>query len=270
MADLPTNWVDNVGMVEDAAWLNLVGTNVNANTHARTLYGTFAARPAASADNNGALYFCADTDSVYRSNGSAWAKIRINGQFSANLVDPPSSGLSTVGTGTFSSDKGDRLLSQPSTSGDSFSVEYKALSPTSNYTARAYIDFTLNPKENAQRAGLALRESSSGKLISWGLTNVSGQAYRAVKFNSPTSWSADYYTLALSDNLGGFPNWLQIRDDGTNRYFEYSLNGLDWVTAFSVGRTDFMTPDQIGWGASWNGGSKPYPDKIRCRSLSVS
>lgn len=29
---LPTNWVDNVGMVENAAFLNNVGTQVNANT----------------------------------------------------------------------------------------------------------------------------------------------------------------------------------------------------------------------------------------------
>lgn len=36
MADpLPTNWQDNVGMVEDAAFLNAVGEAVNANTAAR-------------------------------------------------------------------------------------------------------------------------------------------------------------------------------------------------------------------------------------------
>ena len=39
MADLPTNWVDNSGMVEDAAFVNLVGTNVNANSHAERDYG---------------------------------------------------------------------------------------------------------------------------------------------------------------------------------------------------------------------------------------
>lgn len=34
MTNLPVNWVDDIGMIEDAAFLNLVGTNVNANTAA--------------------------------------------------------------------------------------------------------------------------------------------------------------------------------------------------------------------------------------------
>ncbi|WP_264076173.1 hypothetical protein [Mycobacterium gordonae] len=49
---------------------------------------------------------------------------------------------------------------------------------------------------------------------------------------------------------GVMPNWLQIRDDGTNRYFDLSVNGVDWVTAFSEGRTAFITPDQFCFGAT--------------------
>jgi hypothetical protein len=41
---------------------------------------------------------------------------------------------------------------------------------------------------------------------------------------------------------------MRIRDDNTNRYYEYSYNGVDWVALYSATRTDFLIPDQIGWG----------------------
>lgn len=45
------------------------------DAQASNLYGTYAARPAASAVKTGALYFASDTLECYRSTGSAWALV---------------------------------------------------------------------------------------------------------------------------------------------------------------------------------------------------
>ena len=68
--------------------------------------------------------------------------------------------------------------------------------------------------------------------------------------------------------MGGMPNWLRIRDDGTNRYFDYSYNGVDWTPFSSSGRTDFLgtAPNQIGIKARNNGSGQPLT--VRIRSLS--
>lgn len=40
--------------------------------------------------------------------------------------------------------------------------------------------------------------------------------------------------------------WLRLRDDGTNRYFDVSADGNAWYTMYTVSRTDYLTPTQVG------------------------
>ena len=40
--------------------------------------------------------------------------------------------------------------------------------------------------------------------------------------------------------------WFQIADDNTNRICSISQDGQNFDTFHSVGRTDFLTADQIG------------------------
>jgi hypothetical protein len=113
--------------------------------------------------------------------------------------------------------------------------------------------------------GIALRNSSSGSLITffWGFDSGSGGWVLSLwKWTNVTTLSASYAQPVLNVP----PRALRFRDNGTNRFAEYTHNGIDWVTYFSVGRTDFITPDQIGWGGNNNSGKTAY---VRLRSLSV-
>ena len=65
------------------------------------------------------------------------------------------------------------------------------------------------------------------------------------------------------------PQWFRIRDDNTNRYYETSLNGLDWATLSSEARTTFLTADQIGWGMDFAVSSPTRTTTLRLRSFSV-
>lgn len=46
------------------------------------------------------------------------------------------------------------------------------------------------------------------------------------------------------------------RDDGTNRICSLSNNGRNWWVFHSVGRTDFLTADHVGFYVSDNGSSR--------------
>ncbi len=245
---LATNWVDNIGMFVNAAYLNQVGTEVNANTSAQTLAGTFASRPAAATSNSGAVYFCTDTDAIYKSNGSAWTKIRVAGA-GGTLADPTALTSFNLGTATLTSDKGDRLLTIPSVAGDNLRGEYQTLSPTSGYTAAAYIDLINAPSTLSTYTGLLLG-NSSGSYITFGLSYGAALGSFGIsifKWTSATAASAAYQSLMGTTLLPALPRWFRIRDDGTNRIFEYSRDNIGWNTLFSVGRTDFLTPDRVGW-----------------------
>lgn len=269
MADQPTNWVDNIGMVENAAYLNGLGAAVNANTHARVLWGARSAMPAASAANQGGTYRCTDCAAEYYSDGSTWTKVRLNGEYSPGMADPPTSGLTSYGSGGTITTAGDARLFSSNGTNNNLCGEYKALSPTSNYTVRGYIEtaILLGNAVPGVRLGLALFDSG-GKAITWGMSNAPALLMdHWASSVSPT----DVYTQGLTSNsVVAMPNWFQIRDDGTNLNFEYSHNGNDWIWATSEGRTSYLTAAYVGWGVYWNLSTSVRTLKVRLRSLNVS
>lgn len=270
MADIRTDWADNIGMVEDAAYLNAVGAALNANTHARVLWGARSAMPAASAANQGGTYRCTDCAAEYYSDGATWTKVRLNGAYSPGMADPPTSGLTSYGSGGTFSTAGDARLFSTTGNGGVFSGEYKALSPTSNYTVRGYLEtaVVLAQAVPGIRLGIGIFDGT-GKAISWGMSNSPAMLVaRWSASNNPT----DAYSQGLtSSSVISMPNWFQIRDDGTNLNFEYSHNGNDWIWAYSETRTSFLTAAYVGWGVYWNvtaGSARTL--KARLRSLSTS
>ncbi|ARK50031.1 hypothetical protein [Burkholderia pseudomallei] len=100
------------------------------------------------------------------------------------------------------------------------------------------------------KCGLLWRNSSSGLLQVAGLLYQSGFQYGIGNFNSPTSWNGfqgSQYAMTF------WPDWHRIRDDGTNRFYDVSPDGVTWVNMYSFSRTTFLTPDQVGFFADPNG-----------------
>lgn len=217
----------------------------------------------------GRMYVSNDVGLIQRDNGTSWE--RIWGGPLGWMTAPPSSSWSnpfTMGSATIAADKDARLLTIPSVAGDNWRVETRTLSPTSNYIARVYIEVTAL-SGNYLNSGIILRDSVGGKFVKLGInydSTVGGFCLTCAKWNSGTSFSANYVGKSLAD-LGGLPQWLQFRDDGSNRYAEYSFNGVDWNTLHTIGRTDFIgtAPNQFAWGASNSGGNTAY---VRLRSIS--
>jgi hypothetical protein len=94
--------------------------------------------------------------------------------------------------------------------------------------------------------GLVLRQSSDGKIINFGLNGY--LAFLSSLWDSVTDTSANAVYLDNSYYLAHFGLlFLRIRDDNTNRYFDYSSDGINFNEIFSNGRTVGLTANQIGF-----------------------
>lgn len=122
--------------------------------------------------------------------------------------------------------------------------------PATPYTiTAAFLDANLG--KNYASCGLIFRESGSGKLNTMAHTVFNAgdsAALEIVKFTNPTLYSSPHYVTALPLTPVGLV-WYRIADNGTNRIFSVSPDGVNWIQVFSVTRTDFLTADQVGFYA---------------------
>lgn len=102
---------------------------------------------------------------------------------------------------------------------------------------------------------LGWRDSIGGKLAVIRCRRAATPTINSSKYTSETAFSADYANHAVSWVTGQPLVWLQIEDDGTNRKVRYSNDGINFITLHSVGRSDFLTGDQIVFGLDSSGGA---------------
>lgn len=135
--------------------------------------------------------------------------------------------------------------------------------PSTPYTITAFLLPNIINKP-FHSYGLLFRESGTGELHVFDIVaaqSASGAqnqylVLRSGKFNSPTSFNASYQEVVMPQWL----NWLQISDDGVNRICRISPNGRHWSVIHSIGRTDFLTADQVGFYAGAENSVTPNLD----------
>lgn len=224
---------------------------INTNTHTRPQSGLFASLP--TAGNAGLLYFATDAGIILRDNGTSWDIADGSGQ--PAFTSPPTSGWSTttLGAASVAASLGGRLFTMPASDATP-RIEYRTLSPASNYTWTTCIDQNMDAAAGTSYIGMFVRNSTSANATFFGSSITNAALFLHVDTCSTSNIQAGNTTnRAASILLGGIPKWTRIRDDSTNRYYEYSYNGINWTTFYSEGRTTYITPDQIGWGGANNG-----------------
>lgn len=198
----------------------------------------YGSRPSAS--NAGDLFLPSDGYNVQRDTGAAW--VPWGPLFS--FTEPPAvSGFAWVnqGAATGADSKGAIVMTAPASASDNLRI-LKKTAPATPYTITVAMLPTL-AGANYCKAGLCWRESSSGKVIDFGVGYSTVFQLSATKWTNATTYSADYASLGMLP-LGVI--FLRISDDGTNRKCSFSTDGQNFVQVHSVGRTDFMTADEIG------------------------
>lgn len=208
-------------------------------------FGTYASRPAPSAA--GKIYYCTDIDKVYRDSGAAWQLV--SDGVGPIIGEPPTTGWSTntLGGSTVVADKGGYLFTS-SGAGASPTLRCQLRAFASGQTATFHIQPNL-PMLNNAAVFITVSDGTKFVIFYWQVNGSGVQAYACSKFNTATSWNSDY----LAAQGGSWAQlmsaqWMRVRDDGTNRNFELSVNGLDWTLFHQHSRTDFLTATQVGWG----------------------
>lgn len=176
----------------------------------------------------------------------------------ATLHDPNSTTFSWVnqGTAVLTTGTGFQVLSVPATANlDNWHLRTIA-SISAPYTitacfipdwwARTYLNFAI-----------VLYDSVSGKFVSLGMTGGTPPTVQAQKYNSTSAQNSAYGLTAGWAPLYA-PMWFRIQDDGTNRTFWISYDGEFFVQILSTTNTDFVTPNEFGFGISPNDNGSPH------------
>jgi hypothetical protein len=218
--------------------------------------GTLASRPAPG--TAGRLYLCTDTPLICYDNGTAW---QCWGSYDYPIAEPNNGAFSWAaqgagGNASLDTSKGGIILQTPRTAADNWAIRVMA-APSPPFTLTARIRPLLIGRSTQQVAILA-RNSSTGAFVTvefearqaWA-TSTPPQRIRMAKWNSPTSFNSEY-DGAIHPWVIDRPLWLRWQDDGTNRAGYFSYDGIYWhkIPSISVARTDFTTPDQIGFGVN--------------------
>lgn len=137
------------------------------------------------------------------------------------------------------------FLSAPAGLGDNVRIRKKS-APSTPYTiTAAFLPQCVGVQYAA--VGLAFRQSSDGKMhVFWGLFDGSSKFY-STKYTNPTTFSAHYANVETGSIGGGPVLFLRIADDGSNRISSISYDGVNFLQVHSVGRTDFITADEVGF-----------------------
>jgi len=216
------------------------------------VWDTYANRPAAG--YAGRLHLVTDDVTGAYDDGSVWRPFGIVHKFTA----PVNANYAWVnqGSATVSTSQDGILLSAPTNSGDGLRIRKKA-APATPYTITAFMAFNTYP-QNYNSVGLCFRESSSGKLHTFGVT-YSGNLYLgSTKWNSETSFGSDYANQpAVPTGIMRGAGWIRIGDDGTNRKCWYSSDGKTWLQYHTISRTDFMTANEVGFFMNINNTTYP-------------
>jgi len=98
--------------------------------------------------------------------------------------------------------------------------------------------------------GMVLRESGTGKLISFGPVFYSGRMYSLDQWTNPTTNASDSHGGSLNVSFGWGAAYLKVKDDGVNHIFSASVDGITYMQLFSQGRTSFLAgaANQVGLG----------------------
>lgn len=211
-----------------------------------TYNSVYASPPASPA--SGDLWFPPDSPySLFgglRYSGSAW--VPTNG-----MTMPVDGDFTWVNQGPASVDtsKGGIYLSEgPAASSVNWRIRKKA-APSTPYTITAAMLHNILGVDTMS-FGLGFREASSGKL-----------AVNSMMFSSIFRRTSRYYTnettfagdgCATIHAPTGALIWFRITDNGTNRVMSYSGDGQNWLTHCTLGRTAFLTADEIWFGINVN------------------
>lgn len=204
--------------------------------------GAYASRQAAA--KAGRLFLPSDGFLLERDNGSSWDPY---GPYNFPLTPPVDGDFAWInqGSATVDTTNGGIYLLTPADVGTGVNFRIRKKAKSAPYTITAEFEPHLYCV-TTHAFGLIFRQSSDGKLHtlhfqqSGNVVNV----YSA-KYTDATTFNAVYSGFPVV--LFGFPRFCRIADNNTNRVLSWSNDGQHFHILHTIGRTDFLTADEVGF-----------------------
>lgn len=178
-----------------------------------------------------------------RYSGSAWVPWGPLFPLTDPAIAAPTTWINQGGASVVTTNGGIALIDPTVDSSVNYRIRKKA-APSTPYTItaaflapRISIDFT--------SCGIGWRQSSDGKLVlarTIYIASLGGWVINVLKASDPTTDVASYVSALFAPPA---LVWLRIVDNGTNRIVSYSVDGVNFVTIHTVGRTDYLTADEV-------------------------
>jgi hypothetical protein len=238
-----TTAVVHADQAQVAGVLTKAGLTQWTQENTQPILDVYANRPAANTVP-GRTFYPTDGIAFYLSDGTNW-----------NAVGPitpiheiTSSQFAWINQGSATAvwNNGSEFLTTPAAAADSIKIRKKTLAATSNYSALLGFSPALF-SVNTAHCGLVLRESSSSKLIT-------------ITFQFNTNWTLGVHrwtnetTYLSTDVIVSFAPlnyvWFKVVDDGTNRGYYFSVDGINFKLLISASRTAHAVPNEGGYYVS--------------------
>jgi hypothetical protein len=199
--------------------------------------------------DNGAMVYDTDLGLVFAQNATAWTPILVGAE-GIQFINPHNQTWNTLNqaSGTFTLDTTNKSITILADGDGSLDIRgWYCAAPSAPYSIRAKILCTFMAGTNSGMA-FGFRENATGELhlLCYHYNASVPPELRALRFNSPTSFSAAVGTTTIPLVT---PTWFKLEDDNTNKKLYSSVDGINWMLHYSEARTTFMTPDQIFFGA---------------------
>ena len=216
-----------------------VSVDLSAAAGDSTFTGLTADLPAPS--QAGDQYFPSDGFVHYRDTGAAWVPW---GPIFP-LTAPPTSGWTwdNQQSATVVTANGGIILKSPAYSATGI-IAYYRTAPTPPYTIAAFI-IPLLLRANSAGFGIFFRESSTGKICTLRFAHSTNFGFYSDKWTNSTTYSAAYIS-GFNAGTEARLVFMRIQDDNSNRICSFSPDGINFYAFHTVGRTDFLTADQVG------------------------
>lgn len=237
--------------------LNFIGPTVadNGGTDSAdiTVTGGFvkdvtASKPSA-ATGSGKLFLPTDGPAVEYSDGSTWFQYGPIFPFTRPPLAASWTGVGISGSTTLTDSNAGVYLTTPSSTGTYRFAEINY--PTAPWTITACFVHSCGLTNNARIPALIMYDGT--KVQSFGLaSDTAVMNLNVSNFTTVTAFSTN--PLLNRFSWTGPLIWLRMQDDNTNRNYYYSVDGVNWILAYTIGRTNFLTPTKVGWGLYDQGG----------------
>jgi hypothetical protein len=188
------------------------------------------------------FYFNTSASTVYACVNGAWAEVS---GVSGGVSPPPLvSSLTWInqGTSTASNTSAGIFFNQPYTSSN-YVAALLATAPATPYTFTVGIESVVNFTSSTADS-LCISDGTKIETVGWAATTTA-VTLELVDWTNYDTFSA---SSSLSPSLATLPNilWLREADNGTNRTYGWSYDGVNFIQLTQISDTSFLTPTKIG------------------------